>query len=275
MSSGIEKIDAVYVLTVKTFSDRIAHVTRELARHQIEFEFIFDYDACELTDADLSEVFVPGQLTLPACSLVLKHAQAWRLALARGQQRILVLEDDVVLAQPQRFRSVLAAALDAAAQLAPGYLIFLGGADTRVPDAFFSATGALFPLPLPTTEAYISDAAALRQRLEWLATHRVNLPADHLINQIDRDCGIAQFWLREPIVEQGSVFGLFDSKLDNKRMKQSLLFNRMRYHFMKFRRRRLRGWLVRLSVALASTPDVAAPATRLVDSAPARQIPRS
>jgi len=244
VETGIQGLDAVYVLTVKTFTDRIAHIKQELGRYQIGFEFIFDHDANELQDADMAQVFEPGELGLPHRSLVLKHAQAWKLALARDQQRILVLEDDVLLAPS--FMDGIAQALAAAEKLDPGYLIFLGGADTKVPDAFFLADGPLFPLPLPTAEGYLSDAIAMRRRVAWLAEHRVRLPADHLINQIDRACDIAQYWLREPIVEQGSVFGMFASKLDQHRLKHSPLYNRTRYRWNRFQRRRLRAWLAKL-----------------------------
>ncbi len=39
-----QNIDAVYVLSVKKFTDRISHIQQELAKHQISFEFIFAYD---------------------------------------------------------------------------------------------------------------------------------------------------------------------------------------------------------------------------------------
>ena len=51
-------IDAVFVLSVKTFTERIAHVTRELGRFGIPFEFIFDFDAAELDDATIRKHFV-------------------------------------------------------------------------------------------------------------------------------------------------------------------------------------------------------------------------
>ena len=40
-------VDAVFVLSVKTFTERIAHVRRELEGFRIPFEFIFDFDAAE------------------------------------------------------------------------------------------------------------------------------------------------------------------------------------------------------------------------------------
>jgi len=246
---GAFSLDAVYVLSVKTFSERITHIRSELARHQLDFEFVFDYDADELDRALVERTFEPGKLRAPHQSLVLKHAQAWRLALARGQQRILILEDDVVLSE--RFEEGIQRALAAARALAPGWLIFLGGADTKVPNAFFLSDEPLFALPLPTAEGYITDAAAMQQRLDWMSRQRVARPADHLINQIDHDCGIAQYWLRTPIVEQGSVFGMFTSKLDKNRLKHSAMYNRLRYHWNKFQRRRLRAWIVRLRARLS------------------------
>src|SRR5262249_59516840 len=86
-------IDAVVVLSVKPFADRIAHVTGELARFGVPFEFIFDFDAAELDDAIIQQHFVVGGPPMKRqASLTLKHLQAWRLAEARGARRIMVFE---------------------------------------------------------------------------------------------------------------------------------------------------------------------------------------
>src|SRR5262249_7606690 len=84
-------IDAVYVLSVKTFADRIAHVTRELGRHGIAFEFIFAFDAAELDETTMLRHFGrDGPPMYRQASLTLKHLEAWRLADARGARRIMV-----------------------------------------------------------------------------------------------------------------------------------------------------------------------------------------
>ncbi len=236
-------VDAVYVLTVKTYTERIAHIERELGRHGITFRFVLDHDVPDLTEAEIARVFEPDTLRPPHQSLVLKHIAAWRDGAARDYRRILVFEDDVLLAPG--FASGLAVALHAADILAPGYLVFLGGADAKLPKAFFYDTNPLFPMPIPTAEAYVTDAKAMARRLAWLDSHRVNLPADHLINRIDREQGIAQYWSREPLAEQGSVTGMFTTALDGNRLKHSDLYNRLRYRWNKFRRRRLRQWLAR------------------------------
>jgi glycosyl transferase family 25 len=241
-------IDAVFVLSVKTFSDRIAHVTGELARFAIAFEFIFDFDAAELDDATIAQHFAVGMPMKRQASLTLKHLQAWRLAVARGARRVMVFEDDVVL-EPQ-FHARLAAAMRAADALAPGWHIFLGGADAKVPDEFFLHPGPLVPLASTTADGYVSDLEACRRRLAWCAANKINLPADQLITHIDRAERVAQYWPPEPLVEQGSVIGLFDSVLDASRRKHSRLYNVARHRWTKWRRRTLRRHFVRVRAAM-------------------------
>jgi glycosyl transferase family 25 len=237
-------IDAVFVLSVKTFADRIAHVTGELARFGIPFEFIFEHDAAELDDATILQHFVAGGPPMKRqASLTLKHLQAWRLAIARGAQRVMVFEDDVVL-HPE-FHARLAAAMFVADGLAPGWHIFLGGADAKVPDDFFLHPGPLVPLASTTAEGYVADLEACRRRVAWCGANKINLPADQLITHIDRVEGVAQYWPPEPLVEQGSVIGLFDSVLDANRLKHSHLYNVARHRWTKWRRRTLRRHWVR------------------------------
>jgi glycosyl transferase, family 25 len=241
-------IDAVYVLSVKTFEQRIAHVTRELGRFGIAFEFIFDFDAAELDEATILAHFAGISPMRKQMSLTLKHLQAWRLACARGARRIMVFEDDVIL-HPE-FHARLAAAMRAADALAPGWLVFLGGADAKVPDRFFVHPGPLVPLPSTTAEGYVTDLEACRRRLAWCEANKIRHPADQLITHIDRVAGTAQYWPPEPLVEQGSVIGLFDSVLDATRLKHSRLYNVARHRWTKWRRRTLRKHWVQAVHAL-------------------------
>ena len=237
-------VDAVYVLSVKSFAQRIAHIEREMARHGIAFEFVFEHDAGELDERLIAARFAPGGLKKSQQSLVLKHIRAWRLAQAANLRRILVFEDDVVLAPDFAVR--LDAALRAADALPPGYLVFLGGADTKVPDRYFLAPGPLVELSIATAEAYVTDREAIRRRLAWLENNKIALPADHLLKQLDASLGIVHYWLTRPIVEQGSVLGIFPSVLDEHRQKHSALFNRWRNRWNKFQRHRLRRWIVHM-----------------------------
>lgn len=241
-------IDAVYVLSVKSFAARIAHVTHELGRFGIPFEFIFDFDAIELDDDTMLKYFAGASPMKKQASLTLKHLQAWRLADARGARRVMVFEDDVVL-HPE-FHARLAAAMRAANGLAPGWHIFLGGADAKVPDRFFVHPGPLVPLASTTAEGYVSDLEACRRRLAWCAANKIRHPADQLIAQVDAAQGVAQYWPPEPLVEQGSVTGMFDSELDAIRLKHSRFYNVARHRWTKWRRRTLRRHWVRAMQAL-------------------------
>lgn len=242
-------VDAVYVLTVRTFARRIAHVERELARHAIAFEFVLEHDADELDPQSAGVRFAPSDMKPAQQSLVLKHVQAWRNALGRGARRVLVFEDDALL--DTEFVARFDQAMRAADALAPGWLVYLGGADTKVPDSYFLAAGPLVPLPIATTEGYVTDLAAVERRLAWVQSHPIHLPADHLIRAMDPALGIQGYWLKPPIVEQGSVTGIFDSVLDANRRKHSRAYNVLRNRWNKFQRRRLRGWLVRTRAKFA------------------------
>jgi glycosyl transferase family 25 len=133
--------------------------------------------------------------------------------------------------------------MQAAERLPPGWLVYLGGADAKVPDSYFLSAGPLIPLALATTEGYVTDAAAMQRRLIWLGEHRISQPADHLIKAMDAALGIPHYWLRPPIVEQGSVTGIFPSVLDASRQKHSRAYNILRNRWSKFQRHRLRSWI--------------------------------
>ena len=237
-------VDAVFVLSVRSFTERIQHIERHFAEQGVNFEFIFDYDPQELTADCVDEYFGESDMGSAHKSLVMKHIQAWHLGLERGCGKILVFEDDAILVNnfAHQFHGIKAdlAKLDA------GYLVFLGGSDTKVPDDFFLQKGPLIRLPIATAEGYLCDAESMRRRISWLKAHKVRLPADHLIRHIDEACGTPQYWLDSPLVQQGSVFGMFDTYLDDHRKKHSRYYNYLRYRWNQFGRRQLRKWIVKL-----------------------------
>jgi glycosyl transferase family 25 len=195
-------VDAVYVLSVRSSHERIAHVERELAKHRIPFEFIFDFDAVDLTPVLLRSRFAMSNLSLADRSLVLKHIHAWRLACQRGYKRILVFEDDVLL--HEKFAALLEKALEAIGA-PPGWLVFLGAIDMRGPDSSLLERGPLVQMPIATAESYVTDLTACWRRMEWCVQHKVTLPLKHLIRHIDASVGIRQYWLTEAIVQQSSL----------------------------------------------------------------------
>ena len=238
--SALPGIDRVFVLSVRSFFDRISHIETELGKHHISFEFVFDCDIPDLQDEDLT-IFSPGSLKLSEKSLVLKHIAVWKKMVEEGLNRVLVFEDDVLLSG--NFREAMLAIARAEVALPPGYLIFLGGADTRLPKGFLEHPSALIPRRMTTTEGFIIDGSIARRRLEWLNRNTVNLPVDSLMRKMDEEIGAPHFWPRRPIVQQASCTGQFETTLDGSRSKQHLLSIRLRYRWRKFKNQSVKRWL--------------------------------
>jgi len=227
-------VDAVYVLSVRSFADRIAHIEAEMARHGIDFEFVFDFDANAIPGDLIEARFAPSDLKRTHQSLVLKHIETWRRCVDKDLRRVLVFEDDAVLGRG--FASGLAAALVEAGSLEPGWLIYLGRGNNR----HVGGRGSHALLPggeLPATDALVFDAEAARRRLAWLDSHRITRPADWLLREMDAAIGVRHYWLREPLVEQGSMNGLFSSVLDEKRRSRGRWVNWLRFRWDRWWKR--------------------------------------
>ena len=231
------QVDAVFVLSVKSFHERIAHVERELQRHGIEFEWIFEHDADELTPELIDSTFAPSDMGLPQQSLVLKHIETWKRCVARGYRRVLVFEDDVMLAGDfvQRF----AAAMQEAKSIEHPFMLYLGCGDNRYAQPAPRADSVLVPTqtPLPAADAIVFDQRAARLRLDYIQRNRITRPADWLMRETDAAMGIAHYWLAEPIVEQGSMNGRFASVLDRKRIGRGRAWAWLRFRWDRWRRR--------------------------------------
>ena len=225
----------VYVITVKTFFDRHAHMAALEERLGIKFEYIWNYDADDLSDDD--RLRVSGDMARQSISNVLKHFEAQRRFLATESEVCLVLEDDVLLFDTfeQNFEKVLAHIKS----LAPGWLIFLGGADNKIDRRFLRQNDGLIEQDLTTAEAYLLDRCGCQKRLDWLKMHKLDRQADHQIKLIDRALGIKHYWYSQPLATQGSITGLFSTALDASRAKHGAVYLNIRYQWNRFRRQTL------------------------------------
>ncbi|MGZ9060103.1 MAG: glycosyltransferase family 25 protein, partial [Burkholderiaceae bacterium] len=233
------QVDAVFVLSVRSFHDRIAHIEAELRRHGIAFEWIFEHDAAELTPGLIEATFAPSDMGPPQQSLVLKHIETWKRCVARGYRRILVFEDDAILASD--FTQVFSAAMRAADAIDQPYMIYLGCGDNKYVSPSKSPGSVLVKtnLALPATDAIVVDQRAARLRLEYVGRQKITRPADWLMREADAAMGIAHYWLTDPIVEQGSMTGRFASVLDRKRIDRSRAWIGLRFRWDRWRRRTL------------------------------------
>src|ERR1700739_3937622 len=145
-------VDAVLVVSVRTFTDRIEHMRAELARVGIVFEWVFDFEPPQITPELIERTFAPSDLRLPHQSAVLKHIATWRICVERGYRRVLVVEDDVVLGR--RFNEVLAQAIPELDRNGTPCLLYLGcGHNRYVAGAARSPTMLVAGGPLPAAGA--------------------------------------------------------------------------------------------------------------------------
>jgi O-antigen ligase/GR25 family glycosyltransferase involved in LPS biosynthesis len=234
------QVDAVFVLSVRSFHDRIAHIERELRHHGIAFEWIFEHDATELDPELIEATFGPSDMGPPQHSLVLKHIETWKRCVARGYRRVLVFEDDATLAS--NFTEVFGAAMHAADRIGQPYMIYLGCGDNKyvAPSQRLDSVLVKTDLALPATDAIVVDQRAARLRLEYASRQKITRPADWLMREADAAMGIAHYWLSDPIVEQGSMNGRFASVLDRKRIGRSRMWTSLRFRWDRWRRRTLK-----------------------------------
>jgi glycosyl transferase family 25 len=161
-------------------------------------------------------------------SLVLKHLRTWELMRSRDLGVALVFEDDAVLADD--FAAGLAEAMTEARALTGPWCLYLGRGNNQHVGARGGA--ALAPAgPLPATDALVFNRAAADARLACLERHPIARPADWLIRETDAAAGVPHYWLRRPLVEQGSMNGRFDSVLDGKRRMRGRWYAWLRYRW--------------------------------------------
>lgn len=207
-------LDGILVINPRNFTERRQSIERQLQPLGLPYEFIHSHDAGDLDTATTSRYFGQALLSPGQQSCALKHLQALRLIVERNWQRALVLEDDALLV-PQ-FVQGLQRALEESARFDPPYVLFIGSGGNqytsrrlRIPGQhlYKSDKGRL-------GEAYVLGSHAARLRIEWIEQHGISLPIDNLFERIDRERGVAMYWLEPPIAEQGSKNGRFRSVLE-------------------------------------------------------------
>lgn len=215
---SIEKnrqLDHIYVLNVKKFTQRRVFMEKQLAKAGLQAEFIFDWDADELTDEIIERYFSKNNnLSAAQKSCALKHITALQKVAESNHAFALILEDDAVFAK--EFGLGLQRALAQSTQFSDDKVIYIGsGGNFFTPKSQRKSGQYLYPATRGRfADSYIIDSGTAQKRLDWISAHKVSDPIDNQFEQIDKQLGIKIVWLEDPIVEQGSKNGLFDSTLE-------------------------------------------------------------
>jgi len=226
----------VYVISTKRFSDRHESVERQLSMMGLSFEFIFLYDADEIDELTI-EKYGLSKLKVEVASTVLKHLEAHRRLLATNARYGLILEDDFF------FQGVAVSDLQLVIteilQIPPPWLLFLGGMDNKRSFLEYVKNTIIQKGEITTAEAYLIERQSAEARLEWVETHGINMPADHLLKYIDSKLCIPQYICTNPLFGQFSITGKFRSELDEYRQGKSALWLILRFRLRNFFRQAL------------------------------------
>lgn len=228
----------IYVLSVKSFTQRHRLLEQEFAKHDVKFKYIFEHDIENMEPEKYGAWFCDeSNLSDAHKSLILKHISAWDKLLQSNSEMAFVFEDDVVFIEG--FEKYALDYEKEIEELLPGIMVYLGGSDAKVPITVFFEKKLLFRQSITTAEGYIIDKETARRRLAWIRENAIDLPADHLMVKMDGDLSIPQYWMLHPMVLQRSVTGELSSCLDGSRNKHSGVYNLFRYKWMRFKRRLL------------------------------------
>lgn len=243
-----------YVVSCRGFTDRHMHMARIGEAFNLELEYIWEYDANDLTRDDLDRC--SPELQRASISNVLKHLEAHRRILDSGDPFGLVLEDDVILFQ--NFCSLLPKIIHEISFASPGWLVFLGGADNRIDPRFVGRDPwALLEKNMSTAEAYLVDQKSCERRLEWLnnSEFKIDKQADHLITYVDNLVATKHYWPSIPLATQASITGGLPTRLDKSRSKKPSIYLWLRYKFNVLRKQLIPRFIFNFRAALDQILD--------------------
>jgi glycosyl transferase family 25 len=228
-------LDGIFVVHAKSLTDRRASIERQLGALGLPFDFVLDYDVGDIPDALRQRLIRTDTLRPAQESCALKHWRAHQLMVERGLQRVLVLEDDVILSD--HFLDALGKALAEDDRIPGPHVTFLGcGGHYYVPRDQLRAGQLLYRRDQGKFgDSYLVNLGAARRRLETIEREGIALPIDHVFETADRAAGTPMYWLEPPIVEQGSHNGQFGSALERS---HPLWFQSLQFRWKKFWRRK-------------------------------------
>jgi len=207
----------VYVIHVSSGAEaRAASIERQLARHEISFEYVLERDMKDLTPEWLDQWFdAPMNVVQPRTSCCSKHLVAYQRMLRDGRNDALVLEDDMFLSENfveelnqslEELRS-RAGVIDAAyISLENSGLRPLSKIATREPGV------TLYRAPKGRdTGAYWLTRASAERFLHRAATAKIRESTPFFQNILFESGAVELYWRHPAIAEQGSHSGKFDS----------------------------------------------------------------
>lgn len=227
-------VDGILIINPRDFLERRENIERQLRSLGLTYEFIHTYDASDLDPATVQRHFAVPYENPVTQSCAMKHLAALRLVVERQWRRALILEDDVILA-PGFVQGVRDAIAESSAIRHPHVLFIGSGGNFYTPQStrvtgqrLYRASKGRF------ADSYILGADTARLRVEWIEQHGIAGAIDCHFDASDPKLGIEWYWLEDPVVEQGSKNGTFQSAIQSA---PPNVIQRVRFWWEKIRRK--------------------------------------
>ncbi len=212
---SILPVDGILIINPRNFIARRENIERQLRSLELAYEFIHTYDASDLDPATTQRHFTVPYPNLGNQSCAMKHLAALRLVVERQWRRALILEDDVILA-PDFIQGVRDAIAESSTIRHPHVLYIGSGGNFYTPQSMRVPGQRLYRAPKGRfTDSYILGADTARLRVEWMEQHGIVGAIDCHFDASDPKLGIEWYWLEDPVVEQGSKNGTFQSAIQS------------------------------------------------------------
>ena len=215
-----------FVIHAATLKERGEHMDRMLRSIGMDYEFISEGDADQLTnellDKYLKNSNKPDNIRnkLPQASCAIKHFLAYEHIVARNIEGILIFEDDIIL--HDNFLPCFEQSMKEYRKNYAEKSILISYEDSTlrfVPRSRREKGRVLYPAKNGrTTGCYFVNRTAAKAILDQIRNERCDRPIDWYHNLLF-DKGIVEcLWCQPAIATQGSFTGTFQSSLFAKHM---------------------------------------------------------
>lgn len=209
-----------YVIHVKGAVEREKYIKRELAKHNITFEFILDGNMEEITHEQLEKYFdgVMKNRT-PQTSCALKHILAYENMIEENVQKALIFEDDIELFNSftKIFNTSL---LEIHNHQLKKYIISYENSTLQYVKRSERVSGQVLYKKDHSrcAGAYLIDIEAAKEIIQYLSQQKCDKPIDWIQHELIKNKKINVYWSHPVIAEQRSHNGKMPSLIDHKKM---------------------------------------------------------
>jgi glycosyl transferase family 25 len=192
-----------------------------MQKFNIDFEFMLQGDIKDLNQTYYNLYFdIPFvKESRPAIiSCALKHILIYEKIIADGVKNALILEDDVFLSE--NFEQVFNQSIQEAYQLENVENVLINYENSTLQFAAHQDKNGKVLFPSKKSRcaaAYFVTSELCVNMLDYIKTHKCNLPIDWYHNELASKINLQHYWCHPTIVEQGSHNGKVKSLIDDKK----------------------------------------------------------